>query len=40
MRHPLEKTLFYLQRTAGGAGTGTRKMKVNVIDEYKKLWEE
>lgn len=40
MRHPKEKTLFYLQRTAGGAGTGTSKEKVNVIDIYKNLWEE
>lgn len=40
MRHPKEKTLFYLQRTAGGAGTGTSKEKVNVIEIYKKLWEE
>lgn len=40
MRHPKEKTLFYLQRTAGGAGTGTSKEKVNVIDIYKKMWEE
>lgn len=40
MRHPKERTMFYLQRTAGGAGTGTSKIKVNVIEEYKKLWEE
>lgn len=40
MRHPKEKTLFYLQRTAGGAGTGTSKTKVNIIEEYKKLWED
>ena len=40
MRHPNEKTLFYLQRSAGGAGTGTSKTKVNVIDEYRKIWEE
>jgi len=40
MRHPKEKTLFYLQRSAGGAGTGTSKTKVNVIDEYRKIWEE
>lgn len=40
MRHPREKTLFYLQRTAGGAGTGTSKEKVNIIDIYKNLWEE
>jgi hypothetical protein len=41
MRHPKENTLFYLQRTAGGAGTGTRKTKVNIIiDKYKKLWED
>lgn len=39
-RHPKEKTLFYLSRTAGGAGTGTSKTKYNIIDEYKKLWEE
>lgn len=39
MRHPKEKTLFFLQRTAGGAGTGTSKTKVNVIDYYKELWE-
>ena len=40
MRHPLENTLFYLQRSAGGAGTGTSKTKVNVIEQYKKLWED
>lgn len=40
MKHPKEKTLFYLQRSAGGAGTGTSKEKVNIIDIYKKLWEE
>lgn len=40
MKHPKEKTLFYLQRSAGGAGTGTSKEKVNVIDIYKSLWEE
>ena len=40
MRHPKEKTLFYLQRSAGGAGTGTSKTKVNVIEKYKALWEE
>ena len=40
MRHPREKTLFYLQRTAGGAGTGTSKEKVNIIVIYKNLWEE
>ena len=40
MRHPKEKTLFYLQRSAGGSGTGTSKLKVNVIDEYKKIWED
>lgn len=39
-RHPKEKTLFYLQRTAGGAGTGTSKTKVNVIEEYKTIWRE
>lgn len=39
-RHPKEKTMFFLQRTAGGAGTGTSKTKVNVIDEYKRIWEE
>lgn len=37
-RHPKEKTLFYYQRSAGGAGTGTSKTKVNIIDEYKKIW--
>ena len=40
MRHPKEKTYFYLQRSAGGAGTGTKKEKVNIIDIYKRLWEE
>lgn len=40
MRHPKEKTMFYLQRTAGGAGTGTSKIRVNIIDIYKSLWEE
>lgn len=40
MRHPREKTYFYLQRTAGGAGTGTSKEKVNIIEKYKLLWEE
>lgn len=40
MKHPKEKTLFYLQRSAGGAGTGTSKTKVNVLDEYKKIWED
>ena len=40
MRHPKEKTLFYLKRSAGGAGTGTRKTSVNILDVYKKLWEE
>lgn len=40
MKHPKEKTLFYLQRSAGGAGTGTSKEKVNIIDIYKSLWEE
>lgn len=39
-RHPKEKTFFFLQRTAGGAGTGTTKTKVNIIDIYKSLWEE
>lgn len=39
-RHPKENTLFYLSRTAGGAGTGTSKTKFNIIDEYKKLWED
>lgn len=38
-RHPNEKTLFYLQRNAGGAGTGTKKVKIDLIEEYKKLWE-
>ena len=37
-RHPNEKTLFYLRRSAGGAGTGTKKVKINIIEEYKKLW--
>lgn len=37
-RHPNEKTFFYLERSAGGAGTGTKKNKINLIDEYKKLW--
>lgn len=40
MKHPREKTLFYLQRSAGGAGTGTSKEKINVIDIYRNLWEE
>ena len=40
MRHPKENTLVYLQRTAGGAGTGTSKTRVNVIEQYKSLWEE
>lgn len=40
MRHPKEKTLFYLKRSAGGAGTGTSKEKVCVLDIYKSLWEE
>lgn len=41
MRHPKEKTMFYLERSAGGAGTGTKKTKVNVIkDVYKTLWED
>lgn len=40
MRHPWEKTYFYLERTAGGAGTGTKKLKVNILDMYKSLWEE
>lgn len=40
MRHPKEKTYFYLQRSAGGAGTGTKQEKVNIIDIYKRLWEE
>lgn len=39
-RHPKEKSLFYLQRTAGGAGTGTSKLKANIIEQYKSLWEE
>lgn len=39
-RHPKEKTLFYLQRTAGGAGTGTSKTKSNVIESLKSIWEE
>lgn len=40
MKHPKEKTFFYLQRSAGGAGTGTSKEKVSIIDIYKSLWEE
>ena len=40
MRHPKEKTLFYLERSAGGAGTGTKKTRANIIEEYKKLWED
>lgn len=39
MRHPKEKTYFYLQRSAGGAGTGTSKEKINIIEIYKNLWE-
>lgn len=39
MRHPKENTLFFLQRTAGGAGTGTSKTKVNIIEIYKSMWE-
>lgn len=40
MKHPKEKTLFYLQRSAGGAGTRTSKEIVKVLDIYKSLWEE
>lgn len=40
MKHPKEKTLFYLCRSAGGAGTGTKKTSVNVLDIYKSMWEE
>lgn len=40
MRHPTEKTLFYLERSAGGAGTRTKKTKINIIDQYKSLWKE
>lgn len=39
-RHPKEKTLFYFERTAGGAGTGTSKTKINIIEEYKNIWRE
>lgn len=38
--HPKEKTFFFLERTAGGAGTGTKKEKVNVLENLKKLWTE
>lgn len=41
MRHPKEKTMFYLERSAGGAGTGTKKTKINIIEDvYKTLWED
>lgn len=40
-RHPKEKTMFYLERSAGGAGTGTKKTKINIIEDiYKSLWED
>ena len=41
MKHPKEKTMFYLERSAGGAGTGTKKTKINIIEDvYKTLWED
>lgn len=39
-RHPNEKTLYFLERSASGAGTGVKKVKVNIIEQYKKLWED
>lgn len=39
-RHPQEKTLFYLSRTAGGAGTGQKKERVNLIENIEKLLKE
>ena len=36
-RHIKENTYYYLERTAGGAGTGQKKLKCNRLNEIKAL---
>lgn len=38
--HPWEKTVFYLERSSGGAGTGQKKLKHSKLTQIKALWEE
>lgn len=36
-KHPLEKTLFYLSRTASGGGMGKRSQKYDIVKELEEL---